>query len=103
MSIPVVMEQGIANGAANEYILIAIIVVVGDRHAKTVVKPVATQAGSLSDVFKRAIAFIAKQAVVERRSCFFELRQPSPVCEEDVQPTVIVEIEHSDASAECLD
>ena len=94
------MIKRVAIYAAHEDVLVAVIVVIADRHAGIVSG--SGQARLRGDVLEMTCAVILEQAVRVFRRALFERRDIGSVREEDIQLAVIVVIEDGDTAGHCF-
>ena len=101
-AVPVVVVERVAPGIADEKVGIPVVVVIPGGHAKTEVQIGPRETCLLGDVFKRPVASVAQEAVVEGRVRLLQLRKLGAVGEEDVVVPVAVIIEDGDPAAHRL-
>src|ERR1022692_273939 len=101
-AVAVVVVQRIASRVAEEQIFVAVVVVVAGSHTEAESEVLAEQAGTRSDILKRAVAAIAEQAIVETRIRLLHFGKLGAVGEEKVHAAVVVEIEGGHSAAHGL-
>ena len=99
-AVAVVVVERVAMNAADEDVLVAVVVVVANGHAGIVAG--AREARFLGDVLEGAVAVVVKQAVGVFRRSLLKGLDIGAVGEEDIQLAVVVVVEDGDAAGHRL-
>lgn len=96
------MVKGVPASAANEQILVAVVVIIANRRTEVEIEIFTRQGRLDSDIVETSVGALPQQAVVIRWVCLLHLRKLRAIGEEYVQPAVVIEIEEGQPSAHRL-
>src|ERR1035437_6937074 len=96
------MVESVPAGIADEYILVAVIVIVCDRNAKAEAEISTVETSLRGNILKSPIPLVAQQAVIVRSRCFIEFRQLGAVGQEQIHQAIVIEVDCSHATAHWL-
>src|ERR1035438_3836206 len=100
--VAIVVIKRVSARAADEKVLVAVVVIVSDGHPEVVVEVGTKEPGFPCYIFESSVAFVAEQAVIVRGIHLLQLWQFGTVGEEDIHFAVLIVVEDRDAAAHGL-